>query len=47
MALYESDSSFDEEDDYNETNVLLGYASKKSTNDNISQLGGFPVSQRN
>jgi hypothetical protein len=47
MAPYESDSSFDEEDIYNETNVLLGYASKKSTDDNISQLGGFPVSSRN
>jgi hypothetical protein len=46
MALYDSDSSFDE-DVYNETNVLLGYASKKSTNDHISQLGGLPASQRN
>lgn len=46
MAPYESDSSFDEEDIYNETSVLLGYASKKSTDDNISQLGGFPVSLR-
>lgn len=47
MAPYESDSSFDEDDVYNETNVLLGYAAQKSTDDNISQLGGFPASLGN
>ena len=42
MSGYESDSSASE-DDYTETNVLLGYASKESTDDSISQLGGHPV----
>jgi len=46
MTSYETDSSFDEEDTYNETNILLGYASKEPTGDDVSQLGGLPVSLR-
>jgi hypothetical protein len=42
MATYESDSSGGEED-YTETNVLLGYAAKEPTEDTISHLGGRPV----
>lgn len=42
MPPYDSESS-DEGDDYTETNVLLGYASKDSTGDAISHLGGTPV----
>jgi len=42
MSGYESDSS-GAEDDYTETNILLGYASKEPTEDSISQLGGHPV----
>ncbi|KAF2266146.1 hypothetical protein CC78DRAFT_513982 [Lojkania enalia] len=39
-----SDSdSFDEGEDYTETNVLLGYASKEPTGDSISHLGGYPA----
>merc|ERR1712093_858783 len=40
MAPYDSDSSGGEEDDYTETNVLLGYASKEASDDTISYLGG-------
>lgn len=43
MAPYDSDSSFEDED-FTETSVLLGYASKEATGDAISQLGGYPVS---
>lgn len=43
MATYDSDSSGGEDDDYTETNVLLGYASREPTADTISQLGGHPV----
>ncbi|KAI0849378.1 programmed cell death protein 2 [Daldinia vernicosa] len=42
MAPYDSDSSAGEEDDFTETNVLLGYASKDSGDDTISRLGGRP-----
>ncbi|KAF4556298.1 Hypothetical protein D9617_1g081740 [Elsinoe fawcettii] len=42
MAPYDSDSS-DGEDDYTETGVLLGYASKEATDDAISHLGGHPA----
>jgi pre-rRNA-processing protein TSR4 len=42
MAPYDSDSS-DGGDDYTETNVLLGYATKDTTSDAISHLGGAPV----
>jgi pre-rRNA-processing protein TSR4 len=44
MAPYDSDSSGGENDEYTETNVLLGYASKEPSDDTISQLGGKPVS---
>lgn len=46
MDSYDSDSSgIDEElDDYTETGVLLGYASKEELSDAISHLGGWPVS---
>lgn len=44
MAPYDSDSSAGEEDDFTETNVLLGYASKDSGDESISRLGGRPVS---
>lgn len=43
MAPYDSDSSGGEDNDYTETNVLLGYASKESSDDTISYLGGRPV----
>lgn len=42
MVSYDSDSS-GAEDDFTETTVLLGYASKEATEDTISQLGGYPV----
>ncbi|KAF2252380.1 hypothetical protein BU26DRAFT_479997 [Trematosphaeria pertusa] len=42
MPPYESDSS-DEGEDYTETNVLLGYASKEATGDTVSHLGGQPT----
>lgn len=41
MADYDSDSS---EQEFTETNVLLGYASKDADDDTISRLGGQPVS---
>ncbi|EEQ30569.1 hypothetical protein McanMca71_000728 [Microsporum canis] len=45
MDPYDSDSSgIDEElDDYTETGVLLGYASKEELSDTISHLGGWPT----
>lgn len=42
MASYDSDSSADE-DQYTQTNVLLGYATKEPTDDPANQLGGHPV----
>src|SRR5688572_6204308 len=39
MAPYDSDSSGGEDDDFTETNVLLGYASKEASDDTISYLG--------
>ncbi|KAI0409251.1 hypothetical protein F4802DRAFT_241585 [Xylaria palmicola] len=42
MAPYDSDSSAGEEEDFTETNVLLGYASKDAGDDSISRLGGRP-----
>ncbi|KAM5352040.1 hypothetical protein ACJ41O_004763 [Fusarium nematophilum] len=39
MASYDSDSS---EGEFEETNVLLGYASKEADQDTISRLGGRP-----
>lgn len=44
MAPYDSDDSLDEDQDYTETNVLLGYASQDADEDTISRLGGRPVS---
>ncbi|KAJ4291320.1 hypothetical protein N0V88_006324 [Collariella sp. IMI 366227] len=43
MAPYDSDSSGGEEEDYTETNVLLGYASPDANGEEISKLGGNPV----
>lgn len=43
MAPYDSESSGGEEDDYTETNVLLGYASVDANGEEISRLGGHPV----
>lgn len=43
MSAYDSDSSGAEDNDYTETNVLLGYATKEDADDTISQLGGRPV----
>lgn len=43
MSPYDSDSSDGDDEDYTETGVLLGYASKEPTEDDISQLGGYPV----
>ncbi|KAL7619435.1 hypothetical protein AAE478_009974 [Parahypoxylon ruwenzoriense] len=42
MAPYDSDSSAGEEDDYTETNVLLGYTSRDPNDENVSRLGGRP-----
>lgn len=43
MAPYDSDSSGAEDDDFTETNVLLGYASTDANGEEISRLGGYPV----
>ena len=43
MADYDSDSSLEEHAEYEKTNVLLGYASKEPTDDQVSHLGGHPV----
>ena len=42
MATYDSDSDFEDEN-FTETNVLLGYATKDAVDDTTSQLGGHPV----
>jgi len=42
MPPYDSESS-DEGEDYTETNVLLGYATKDTTGDSVSHLGGAPA----
>ena len=42
MPPNDSDSS-DESGSFSTTNVLLGYASKEPTDDEFSQLGGYPV----
>jgi hypothetical protein len=44
MPPYDSESS-DDGEDYTETNVLLGYATKQATGDAVSHLGGAPVSR--
>ncbi|KAF9884046.1 hypothetical protein FE257_002331 [Aspergillus nanangensis] len=44
MDPYDSDSSgFEDEGDYTETNVLLGYASEEVLEDVVSHLGGWPA----
>ena len=43
MAHNASDSSDDDDVSFATTNVMLGYASKEPTDDNFSQLGGYPV----
>jgi len=43
MAPYDSDSSGGEDNDFTETNVLLGYASESSNGEPVSRLGGYPV----
>lgn len=43
MAAYDSDSSLSDASSAVTTNVLLGYASRTPTDDDISQLGGVPV----
>lgn len=45
MAPYDSDSDdgYELEQDYTETDVLLGYADKDSKGETISRLGGRPV----
>ncbi|KAI5921991.1 programmed cell death protein 2 [Camillea tinctor] len=42
MPPYDSDSSEGEGEDFTETNVLLGYASKDPEDDSITRLGGQP-----
>lgn len=44
MAPNDSDSSDEDTEIFTTTNVLLGYASKESTDDSFSHLGGYPVS---
>lgn len=43
MTAYDSDSSDGEEQDYTETEVLLGFTSKDPKGETISRLGGYPV----
>jgi hypothetical protein len=43
MAPYDSDSSGGEDNEFTETNVLLGYASGDANGEEISRLGGRPV----
>ena len=43
MAHNASDTSDDDDVSFTTTNVMLGYASKEPTDDNFSQLGGYPV----
>ncbi|PYH41919.1 small subunit rRNA maturation protein TSR4 [Aspergillus saccharolyticus JOP 1030-1] len=43
MDPYDSDSSFDDEGDFTETGVLLGYAADEIVDDTISHLGGRPT----
>ncbi|KAK4155653.1 TCP-1/cpn60 chaperonin family-domain-containing protein [Chaetomidium leptoderma] len=42
MAPYDSDSSGGEDNDFTETNVLLGYASADANGEVVSRLGGRP-----
>lgn len=43
MSPYDSDDSLSDSQSYTETDVLLGYASKTTTGETISKLGGRPV----
>lgn len=44
MDPYESDSSgFEDEGDYTETGVVLGYASEEIIEDTVTHIGGWPV----
>ena len=44
MDPYDSDSSgIEDEGDFTETGVLLGYSSEEIIDDTISHLGGWPV----
>lgn len=43
MDPYDSDSSFEDEGDFTDTGVLLGYASEELIEDTISHIGGRPV----
>lgn len=43
MAPYDSDDSLDDDQEYTETDVLLGYASKDPNGETVSKLGGQPV----
>jgi len=43
MPPYDSESG-EEDEDYTQTNVLLGYATTEATGDAVSHLGGAPVS---
>lgn len=43
MVNYDSDSSGGGDNDFTETNVLLGYASTDANGEEISRLGGRPV----
>jgi hypothetical protein len=43
MPPYDSDSG-EEDEEYTQTNILLGYATKEATGDAVSHLGGLPVS---
>lgn len=46
MDPYDSDSSgLEDEGDYTDTGVLLGYPSEELIEDSISHLGGWPVCQ--
>ncbi|RKF58146.1 putative 20S rRNA accumulation protein 4 [Golovinomyces cichoracearum] len=42
MAQYESDSSELDDEEYTETNVLLGYTSRETCEDIVNHLGGRP-----
>ena len=46
MLPKDSDSSDEDSASFTTTNVLLGYASKETTDDTFSQLGGYPVSRK-
>ncbi|CAL5870282.1 uncharacterized protein PFLUO_LOCUS4517 [Penicillium psychrofluorescens] len=43
MDPYDSDSSIEEDGDFTETGVLLGYAAEEVIEDTISHLGGHPT----